>query len=262
VLGCCPQFEKKSYRSGPDLELRRGRDDYLTTWPTTFPTARKVATLNEEAPISGHSFHNVYKPLLDALSTLPRLKRLSFNERFIQQMAQEARRPRLRPVPGYNLWNAWLPLMPLLPGFNQVSASALDNFQYRHTGKASARDKRWSDGYVMLAILSALGTQIQEFEFRQIFALTYRDLLDAEAEFAPHLLESVEDDALGLDELTLLVSKIEPRFPVSKGSFLHEVRHHSWGDKPMRYLQTNGEQAEVRMTCSRVAWYEKAIGLF
>lgn len=214
VLGSVPQREERLVRSGPRRTRWYERGDWLTTWPTTFPTASKVATSEEEKTCPG-SFHDVYKPLLDALSTLPHLRTLSFAHRVSRSK----------------------------PGLNQVKQSSLDSFPKRHLGKPSAAHKRWSDGYVMFAMLSALGPQnrIERFVFNDCLSRVYNDLQDAEDDF--NLVKS--DAILEMDE-----QKLVGDFPVLVNSFLAELRYRGQNKDSglrVRYMQQNGQQGEVHV---------------
>ncbi|CZT16011.1 uncharacterized protein RCC_01851 [Ramularia collo-cygni] len=160
VLGSEPQREQSKWY--------REFGDYLLTWPTTFPTVGKTVVSKNESPSSG-GFLDIYKPLLDALSALPRLKKLSFASAVSRTCH----------------------------GLNQVKRDSLISFPRRHNGKPSADHERWSDGYAMFAILASLGPQIEDFCFSESLADSYEDLKDAEIDFA---LSVVKKKALDGDE--------------------------------------------------------------
>lgn len=233
ILGSAPQRESRQVRRGPRRTLRREYGDWLTTWPTTFPTTNKAVPIEEDATSAySRNFGDVYKPLLDALSTLPSLKKLSFADRVCR----------------------------LAPGLNQVKQSSLRSFPQRHIGKASASDKRWSDGYAMFAVLAALGPQkIQEVAFCNIFVDVYNDLWDAESDFALSIVEDKKDTTNGKDDKEkeddiderlgpyLTNGNLAKKFDslIMSNTFT-EIRRRLHGDTlKMQYMQLNGESGQV-----------------
>lgn len=235
VLGSSPQREWLGRRH----PTRKEYGDWFTTWPTTFPTVKNVIT-SEDARPAADDFCGVYKPLLDALSTLPRLKMLSFANRVSRSQ----------------------------PGFNQTKQASLDSFPKRHLGKPSANNKRWSDGYAMFAILAALGPQIQQFAFPHLFTDVYKDLISAERDFAlrlherPGALKETEDRRIDKELLrarlggyivsngSRLVS--DGKYAVCNYSCIAEMRRHRVSDVSLdlRYLWHNGEEEQVKLVGS------------
>lgn len=213
--------------------LRRGFGNWLLTWPTEFPTASKTVGHRRLYTSASDGFSNIYKPLLDALVTLPRLTKLSF--------ASKVSRSR--------------------PGFNQIKQSSLDSFPKRHLNKPSVDHERWSDGYVMFAILAALDHKIRDFGFCDRLADSYRDLLQAEDEFAFRLVEDNMDDDDG--EMTDDGARIwgnffggqgtffmpKTTFAVSEGSAIAGIRRHRLKDSPLpiTFMQQNGEEGLVNL---------------
>lgn len=232
MLGSIPQREEWLWSRRP---VRKEYGEWFMTWSTTFPTVKNTID-SEEANTADRSFDDVYKPLLDALATLPQLKKLSFANRVSRSR----------------------------PGFNQIKQASLDSFPKRHLGKPSAKYKRWSDGYAMFAILAALGPRIQEFVFPHLFADVYKDLANAEDRFSLKLCQDamtpeVEGDNITKDHLLRarlggyivrngcsLVSR--GAFTTSGGTFIAEMRRSRVSATPftLRFEQYHGKEVEVK----------------